>query len=299
MNENSKITIRNSADICRIEIEGTIGVPEEWQFEEPSSRVATYEKFRQTVERIAAIEASEVVVDIRSTGGDVNDALLIHDALKSLGARITTHCYGYTASAATVIAQAASEGCRMISANALYLVHNSSCAVEGNASELESKAELLRKTDERLAALYAARSGGETETFAALMAENGGQGRWLSPDETVALGLADAVAGEAAGAAAPETETAGGFVARNWQRIKAAVMRHRQSVPDASEERNILHFGEPQTVSREVQSAIAFGEGQKSAGPTAVRPVEDPAPGDIRPTANEAAYSSDAKSFAR
>ena len=89
--------------------------------------MATYERFRDAVRRIAEIEAPEVVVEIRSTGGDVNDALLIHDALRSLGARITTRCYGYTASAATIIAQAASEGRREISANALYLIHDSVC----------------------------------------------------------------------------------------------------------------------------------------------------------------------------
>ena len=102
----SEIQINDKAGSCRIEIEGTIGVPEEWQFDDPADRVATYERFRDAVRRIAEIEAPEVVVEIRSTGGDVNDALLIHDALRSLGARITTRCYGYTASAATIIAQA-------------------------------------------------------------------------------------------------------------------------------------------------------------------------------------------------
>ena len=43
--------------------------------------------------------------------------------------------------------------------------------------------DLLRATDERLAALYAARSGGDAEHYAALMAENNGNGRWLSPEE--------------------------------------------------------------------------------------------------------------------
>ena len=42
----SEIQIKNSAGVCRIEIEGTIGVPEEWQFDQPEARVATYEKFR-------------------------------------------------------------------------------------------------------------------------------------------------------------------------------------------------------------------------------------------------------------
>ena len=129
----SEIQIKNSAGVCRIEIEGTIGVPEEWQFDQPEARVATYEKFRDTVQRIAGIDAPQIVVDIRSTGGDVNDALLIHDALCSLDAHIITRCYGYTASAATIIAQAASPGCREISANALYLIHTAICAAEGNA----------------------------------------------------------------------------------------------------------------------------------------------------------------------
>ena len=39
----SEIQINNTAGVCQIDIEGTIGVPEEWQFEEPDARVATYE----------------------------------------------------------------------------------------------------------------------------------------------------------------------------------------------------------------------------------------------------------------
>ena len=189
----SDIQIRNSADVCYIDIEGTIGVPEQWQFASPDDRVATYEKFRDAVARIAALDAPQVVVNIRSTGGDVNDALLIYDALAALDAEVTTRCYGYVASAATLIAQAASEGRREISAGALYLVHAAACAAEGNAAELEARAELLRKTDERLAALYARRSGRPQEEFAQRMAENNGNGRWLSPEETVAAGLADRI----------------------------------------------------------------------------------------------------------
>lgn len=195
----SEIRIRNSADVCYIDIEGNIGVPEEWQFDDPGARVATYERFRAAAARIAALEAAEVVVSIRSTGGDVNDALLIYDALRTLPGRITTRCYGYTASAATLIAQAASEGRREIAAGALYLIHNSECSVEGNVAELEARIGLLRKTDERLAEIYAVRSGRPAAEFAALMAENNGSGRWLSPEEAVEAGLADRVIGAEAG----------------------------------------------------------------------------------------------------
>lgn len=167
----SDIQITNRNDTCFVDIEGVIGVPEEWQFDQPSSRVATYEKFRDSLDRLREIDAPEIVVNIRSTGGDVNDALLIYEALSSLDGHIVTRCYGYTASAATVIAQAASEGCREISAHALYLIHNSICTAEGNAEELATRIDLLRKTDARLAEVYAARSGRTPEEFTLLMAE--------------------------------------------------------------------------------------------------------------------------------
>ena len=79
----------------------------------------------------------------------------------------------------------------LISNSALYLIHSSSCCVEGNAADLADRLALLQKTDERISQLYAVRSGGEAEKFAEVMAENGGRGRWLSPDEAVELGLAD------------------------------------------------------------------------------------------------------------
>ena len=71
----SEINIRNTAEVCYIDIDGTIGVPEEWQFDDPSSRVTTFEKFKDTVAKIADIESPKVVVNIRSTGGDVHNGI--------------------------------------------------------------------------------------------------------------------------------------------------------------------------------------------------------------------------------
>lgn len=187
------IEIVNKRQSVEINIEGVIGVPEGWQFDNEEDRIATYEKFHDTVKAIGAIDKATVTVNIRSTGGDVNDALLIYDALRMLSATVVTRCFGYTASAATIIAQAASAGRREMSVNALYLIHNSICSAEGNAEELAGKIELLRKTDERIAQLYADRSGRPVADFVTLMGENSGNGRWLSADEAVAAGLVDAV----------------------------------------------------------------------------------------------------------
>ena len=255
----SEIQINNTAGVCQIDIEGTIGVPEEWQFEEPDARVATYERFRDTLRRIAEIEAPEVVVNIRSTGGDVNDALLIHDALRQLPARVTTRCYGYTASAATIIAQAASEGCRLLSANALYLIHTAICSTEGNAAEIAGKIDLLHQTDARIAAVYASRSGRPAAEFEALMAENNGNGRWLAPEEAVAAGLRN--------------------IARGWERLLANIgLRPGPALPA---DRNVLHFdGEVQALRS--RSAVAADEARPSCGDT------------VR-SANERAYAEDAR----
>lgn len=284
----SEIQINNTAGVCQIDIEGTIGVPEEWQFEEPDARVATYERFRDTLRRIAEIEAPEVVVNIRSTGGDVNDALLIYDALAALDAEVTTRCYGYVASAATLIAQAASEGRREISAGALYLVHAAACAAEGNAAELEARAELLRKTDERLAALYARRSGRPQEEFAKRMAENNGNGRWLAPEEAVAAGLADKVVE----AAEQPASSLARNIARGWERLLANIgLRPGPALPA---DRNVLHFdGEVQALRS--RSAVAADEARRQAAPTSTQPREDPSCGDTVRSANERAYAEDAR----
>ena len=290
----SDIQIRNSADVCYIDIEGTIGVPEQWQFASPDDRVATYEKFRDAVARIAALDAPQVVVNIRSTGGDVNDALLIYDALAALDAEVTTRCYGYVASAATLIAQAASEGRREISAGALYLVHAAACAAEGNAAELEARAELLRKTDERLAALYARRSGRPQEEFAKRMAENNGNGRWLSPAEAVEAGLADRVT-DAAPHAAP---TLAQNLSRGWERLLAglglrpgeATASGRNALPA---DRNVLH-AVPDDGPRRRAAAEAM---RRRFRATETLPCEDPSYGDAVQSANARAYAEDAKCF--
>ena len=183
-----KINIDNSAGVATIDIEGVIGAPSYTE----DDKVATYNALKGKIAEIGKANPRKVVVNIRSTGGDVNDALLIYDALKEVK-NVETICYGYTASAATIIAQAAAQGKRKMSANGLYLIHRASTSVEGNAGEFEAKIDLLRKTDERIAAIYAEASGRPAEEFVALMGENNGNGKWLNAEEALAAGLIDEI----------------------------------------------------------------------------------------------------------
>lgn len=186
--------IKDSAGTVEINIEGIIGRPASFDGGNEAA-VATYNEFTRKIREIGASNARKVVVNIRSTGGDVSDALLIYEQLKSLKAKVVTQCYGYTASAATIIAQAASEGERRMSENALYLIHQSSTSMEGNTHKLSGGIELLRKTDERIAKIYSDASGRPAEEFLTLMGENEGRGKWLSAEEALSAGLIDEIIG--------------------------------------------------------------------------------------------------------
>ena len=275
---NQTLKISGSATVATIDIEGTIGQ------QESSDAVTTYQALKQRLEQIEAIEAPMVVVNIRSVGGDVADALLIYEALLTLDAHITTRCYGYTASAATIIAQAASEGCREIASSALYLIHNSSCVAEGNAADLQLHAELLSKTDERIAAIYAASSGRDAAYYAELMARNGGNGVWLSPEQAQEAGLVDVVV-------APDTTPTASLLDRvaSWLGLKRKVENTSLSVlPTDSINLRKVELG---------HSTIALTEGQKGVKATATDAVEDPDIEGMAITANAAAYNRDVASF--
>ena len=197
--------------------------------------------------------------------------------------------------AATVIAQAASEGCREISAHALYLIHNSICTAEGNAEELATRIDLLRKTDARLAEVYAARSGRTPEEFTLLMAENNGSGRWLSPQEALAAGLVDRIIEPSA---TEKTPAAQATPAGQWRKLlgKLGLVRPADALPP---DRNILHFGDPEKGLGPRTSELALHEGQQFAAPTRTLPREDPSIGETTPSANQRAYAEDAKQLIR
>lgn len=299
-----QIQIKNEVDCSVIDIEGTIGVDESWQFDNPESRVATYERFKECVARIADIRDSEIRVNIRSTGGDVNDAILIYEALRATGAKVVTCCYGYTASAATIVAQAASEGCRLVAPSSLYLIHNSICATEGNAEELMAEVEMLQQTDRRLAEIYATRSGRSVDDIALLMSDNGGRGRWLSPAEAIAEGLVDGVIEESV--VSPSTSLV--------ERTKRGVMALLRSLGFDNEgdgamegdaDMPIVDVNHSSRMEQpEVKAYKSVGmssrllvEKQRSAEATKVRSIHDPEPIDVKCSSREIAYEEDARNM--
>lgn len=266
-----------------IDIEGTIGVDHS---DDTSRRsVASYEAFTEALDQIKKLAVERITVNIRSTGGSVADALLIYDALWATEAQITTRCHGYTASAATIIAQAASEGCREIMSNALYLIHRSVGATEGNAVELQQSLDLLSKTDERLAEIYAQRSGRTSEEITALMNENGGNGRWLTPAEALEAGLVDQII-----EAQATRRTMKARIVDAAERLISAL----RPTADEPMPRAVLDIEAAAVEARSSAAVERLRSGQAAAAPTTVEATEDPSDREAEEPANALSYSRDA-----
>lgn len=98
---------------------------------------------------------------------------------------------GLAASAAFTIALAADPGALSMAKGSRMMTHEAAALTYGTAADLSTMAQLLAGLDADHAALIAARSGMSTAKAASMM----GQTTWLSPEQAVALGLADSIVG--------------------------------------------------------------------------------------------------------
>lgn len=132
----------------------------------------------------------DVNLRINSPGGDVFAGVAMASAIRAYDGKVTAHIDGLAASAASAVAVAADES--VMAPGSMMMIHNAWTIALGNRHDFMDTAGLLEKIDKDLAQGYAKRSGGDASHFAALMdAET-----WLSAQETVELGLANAVAAD-------------------------------------------------------------------------------------------------------
>jgi len=139
---------------------------------------------------IAALEVDVLNVYVHSPGGSVYEGLAILNALRRHSARVVITIDGLAASAASFICMAGDE--IVAGRNSELMIHDAWGVVLGNATELRDYAEHLDRISNNIASIYAERSGrGSRDTWReAMLAET-----WYSPDEALAAGLIDRVAG--------------------------------------------------------------------------------------------------------
>lgn len=144
-------------------------------------------EFARALDEIGLV--STIHLRINSPGGEVWDGIAILNALREHPARVIAHIDGLAASAASLIACGCDEV--IMGKNSRLMIHDAWGIAMGPASVMRQTADLLDKTSDDVATVYATKAGGTgAEWRDAMKAES-----WYTADEAVSAGLADSVAG--------------------------------------------------------------------------------------------------------
>jgi ATP-dependent protease ClpP protease subunit len=135
--------------------------------------------------------AGDVMIRLNSPGGGAFDGLAIYALLRQRAAAATVWITvdGLAASAASVIAMAASPGCLAVAPNATLMVHEAFGMTVGGSADHRQTADLLDKMSDNIASVYADRTGQPAQQWRQAMAAE----TWYVGQEAVDAGLADRV----------------------------------------------------------------------------------------------------------
>lgn len=131
---------------------------------------------------LSSITASAVTLRINSPGGEVVEALAIHDLIKASEKSFTCEVYGLCASAATLIALAC-DSIKMAE-NATWMVHEPSFTIGGTLAECDNMRETMSALRDKVYAIYAAATGKDPEALASDHAAD----KYYSATEALAYG---------------------------------------------------------------------------------------------------------------
>jgi ATP-dependent protease ClpP protease subunit len=176
------IEYRNQAEYLEFDLFGDVG--ESWWDD-----TITVDKVKNILNDN---QNKNLLFNISSLGGDVNEALIIHDIIRMHKGQTKSRIIGATASAGTIIGLSTDEV--EMSENALFLIHNVWGFAIGNAQQLRKDAERMDKFDDRLANIYLQNAEKrnvekkKSEIFG-LMEEE----KWINAEEAAAWGFIDEI----------------------------------------------------------------------------------------------------------
>lgn len=158
---------------------------------------------KEVAEALDQLDDSVDTVQVRlnSPGGEAFEGVAIMNLLRAHKARTVAVVDGLAASAASIIATGCDE--LVMSPGSELMIHDASSYAYGDAAEMEKAQRMLDSVSNTIASVYAAKAGGSTEDWRALMRAE----TWYTADEAVTAGLAERT--ETVPDAGP-TETAGG-----------------------------------------------------------------------------------------
>jgi ATP-dependent Clp endopeptidase proteolytic subunit ClpP len=130
----------------------------------------------------------DIEVHLNTPGGEVFDGIAIYNCLKQRG-NVTVIVDSLAASIGSVIACAGNP--TVMAKNSQMMIHDGFGMTVGNAADMREMADLLDKTSDNIASIYADKTHQPASQWRNLMKNE----TWLSAQEAVDAGLADQIQG--------------------------------------------------------------------------------------------------------
>ncbi|WP_301354952.1 head maturation protease, ClpP-related [Corynebacterium ciconiae] len=136
---------------------------------------------------LAAVDG-DLLVRCSSPGGDAFEGVALMNLLRAQNGRVTGVVEGYAASAASIVMVG---GCDhlIMRPSAELMIHNAWTFGDGGSDDLRRIADDLDRMNNKMAAIYADRAGGDADSFLEAMSRE----TWYTAEEAVAAGLADEI----------------------------------------------------------------------------------------------------------
>ncbi|MEM6553114.1 MAG: ATP-dependent Clp protease proteolytic subunit [Planctomycetota bacterium] len=136
-------------------------------------------------------DKNDISVYVNSPGGSVSAGLAIYDTMQFVRPDIATYCVGIAASMGSVLLMGGTAKKRYMLPNSRVLLHQPLMGgvMQGQATDLSIQAQEMLRTRENLYRIMQHHTGQDAETIA----RDCERDKWLSAEESVAYGVADAV----------------------------------------------------------------------------------------------------------
>lgn len=132
-----------------------------------------------------------VTFHINSPGGEVFAGVAIYNRMKEFKGTVSTVVDGLAASAASIIAQGASQGNRKVCNGSLTMIHGASSFMFGyyNANDMKDSIKKIEAIDKSIAEIYAKMTGLEQDKIKNMMSKTS----WMSAQDAIDNGFADEI----------------------------------------------------------------------------------------------------------
>lgn len=151
------------------------------------------EMARSIVAQLLILESEDAEKDIflyiNSPGGSVSDGLAIYDTMNYIKPDVSTICIGRAASMGAFLLSAGAKGKRYILPNAEVMIHQPLGGAQGQASDIQIRAEHILKTKEKLNKILSKNTGQDLEKIE----KDTDRDYWMSAEKACEYGMVDKV----------------------------------------------------------------------------------------------------------